>query len=215
MTMRGTHLLRRAYEALRGIAGRVRDHHSVEDGVAVTGEVRVRTHDEAALRRAAQDRGLDYDELDKEDKRRLVESANVEPVSEFHTENTTVVPLHEYLTDVLDPNQVEAEHDAAFLAVGTDGTDPTSSDRALGNEIDRIAVTATEDRGVSLFTTTFVDTTEGNPADPVATPVVEVGLVSNTTANPWILMNHALITAVEKDSTKTMTIDVTLTSGAT
>lgn len=191
---------------LAALVGRLRRAASglaVEDRATVRGEVSVYVHDAAALREAAQARGLDYDALDEQAKRDLARA--VEPSAAHHTTNTTVTQLHEFVVEVLDPNTAEASYDAANLALGTGTTTPTSGDTALGNEVYRTGVTTTEARGEDLYTSTFIDTSEANGYS-----LTEVGLASNANAGSGILVNHALISDVQKDNQKAVTIDITL-----
>jgi len=191
------------YRAADRFAAALGFGHLVEDDVRVTGEVRVATHDVADLREAAQDRGREWDAMS--DDERLALAREVEPAHTTRTENTTVEDLHERLVDVYDPDQATNPGEASHLAVGDDDTNPTTGDSALGNEVYRTPITGSEDQGRDLSTTTFLSTSEAN-----GYTLREVGLTTDSAANAWILLNHALISPEVKNDEKTLTIDVTL-----
>jgi hypothetical protein len=116
--------------------------------------------------------------------------------------NTTVDGLHESIVDFLDPNQ-SISLSASELALGDGTAAPASANISLNNEVLRIPVTDSADRGTSLFTSTFLDTSEAN-----GQTLEEVGLVSSPTGGT--LLNHSLIDTIDKNDETTATIDVTL-----
>jgi len=119
------------------------------------------------------------------------------------TTNTTVDALHEYFVDELDPSQT-VDLEASHLAVGTDGATGTNTgDTSLNNEVYRTSITDSIDNGKDLLSSTFLDSSEAN-----GNTIDEVGLFSSDTGGT--MLNHATITAITKDSSKTATIDVTL-----
>lgn len=142
-----------------------------------------------------------WDSYTKSEKRKILEEKD--PVQESHQTNTTVNGLFEYIVDNLDTGQ-SVNEDASHLALGTSTTDPTVDDTALGNEVFRTGVTSTLDDGTSLSTSTFIDTSEAN-----GNTIEEVGLF--TASSGGTLLNHASVQSVAKTSSKTLTIDVTLT----
>lgn len=172
----------------------------VRDGVQIRGEVDVALYDVDELRDAVDG----WDELGKAAKRAALLEADVEPVKQHSTTNTTVDDLHRYLVDNLDRDQ-DVNENATHLAVGTDDAAPTTADGALGNEVYRAALTDVIDNGTDLTTSTFLDSSEAN-----GNTLREVGLYTADAATGGILLNHALITEIPKDDTKTATIDVEL-----
>jgi hypothetical protein len=126
-----------------------------------------------------------------------------EPDRETHNANTTVDGLHEYIVNNLDPNQ-SVNLDATHLAVGTGTTQPVSGNTSLNNEVFRVPTTDSANRGATLFTSTFFDTSEAN-----GNTLTEVGLI--TADSGGTLLNHSLISTIDKDDESTATIDVSLT----
>jgi len=111
--------------------------------------------------------------------------------------------LHEYIVDALDPDQ-SANLDATHLAAGTGTTQPASGNTSLNNEVFRVQTTDSSDNGTTLFTSTFLDTSEAN-----GNALEEVGLI--TASSGGTLLNHSLIGTITKDDETTATIDVSLT----
>ena len=141
-------------------------------------------------------------ELTPERARRLLDAAPPTP-DETETTNTTVDGLNEYIVDELDPGQT-VDLDASHMAFGDDGASGTSSsDSSLNNEQYRTSVTDNVDNGKDLLCSTFLDSSEAN-----GYTIDEVGVI--TASSGGTLLNHATISSVSKDSTKTATIDVTL-----
>ncbi len=162
-----------------------------------TDNVRVRVHSIDTLR----DEIPEWDALEKAEKREAIES--IEPDREHFHRNTTVDGLHQLIVDYLDPSQSVTES-ASYLAVGTDDTTPSKGDSTLGNEVYRSATTDDSDNGTTIYTTTFLDTSEAN-----GWTLREVGLF--TASSGGTLLNHSLIQEIAKDNTKAVTIDVELT----
>jgi hypothetical protein len=125
------------------------------------------------------------------------------------TTNTTVDGLHEYIVGNLDPTQA-VDLNVTHLAVGNDDTAPTTSDTTLTNEVHRTEITDIIDNGNDFTTSTFLDSSEAN-----GYTLNEVGLFTDDGTADNLMVNHALITSIEKDSTKTATIDVELQFRAT
>jgi hypothetical protein len=159
--------------------------------------VHVREHDIGTLR----EQWTGWDENPKWVKREL--ARRTEPDREQHNANTTVDGLHEYIVDNLDPSQ-SVDLDASHLAVGTGTTQPASGNSSLNNEVFRVATTDDSDNGATLFTSTFLDTSEAN-----GNTLEEVGLF--TASSGGTLLNHSLISSITKDDETTATIDVSLT----
>jgi hypothetical protein len=158
--------------------------------------IMVRTHDASTLREQ-------YPGWDGFSKARKRDLAAQTPAKECSiTRNTTVDGLHESIVDLLDPAQT-VSLSASELALGDGTTAPASANTSLNNELIRIPVTDSADRGTSLFTSTFLDTSEAN-----GQTLEEVGLVTDSTGG--LLLNHSLIDTIDKNDETTATIDVTL-----
>lgn len=198
-------LIQTVRERIYESAGRLARHlvRRTTDTATVHGEVEVRLHDSAALREAARDRGLNYDELDKPEKLELTRA--VEPKAVRTVENSTLEEYHEHLADLADPATAATAETASHLAVGTDGTAASASDTGLIAEVTRVAVTDSQRTGRDLFTSTFLDTSEAN-----GNTLREVALASDATAGQGIEFNRAVIADLPKTSEDTATIDVTL-----
>lgn len=168
---------------------------------ATYGDVRVAVHDRDPLERAASSHGLEFDSLGKQERHEL--ARGVAPTEVWETTNTTVKGLHEWIVDALHPGTTESAETIEYLAVGTDGTTPTSDDSSLGNEVYRVTNTDRENRGRDLRTSTFLDTTEAN-----GNTLREVGLFTESSGG--LMVNRALISEIVKNNRKTVTIDVTL-----
>lgn len=160
--------------------------------------VHVRVHDIDELREAFPG----WDENPKWVKQRL--ARRVAPLDEQHHENTTCISLHEYLAENLHPATASNES-ASHLAVGTGTTQPASGDGSLESEVYRVATTDDAVNGGELFTSTFLDTSEAN-----GNTLTEVGLVTDDGSGSNLLLNHSLISGIEKTSNTTATVDVTL-----
>jgi hypothetical protein len=155
-----------------------------------------RTHDIQTL----QDEWPNWDEYRKPRKRSLAAQTPASTVS--ISRNTTVDGLHESIVDLLDPNQT-VSLSASELALGDGAASPASANTRLNNEVIRIPVTDSADRGTSLFTSTFLDTSEAN-----GQTLEEIGLVTQPSGGT--LLNHSLIDTIDKNDETTATIDVTL-----
>lgn len=193
---------------LRDLLGRLKNRITnalawalgVRDGIQIRGEVDIALYDVAEVREEIDG----WDDLAKAGKHAALQRADVEPVEQYSTTNTTVDSLHQYLVDNLDPEQAVDEN-ATHLAVGTDNTQPATGDAALGNEVYRTELTDVIDNGTDLTTSTFLDSTEAN-----GNTLREVGLYTADAATGGMLLNHALISEIPKDGSSTATIDVEL-----
>lgn len=180
---------------------------NTNSGLTLTGRIDTRVHDEQTLREAADD----YDSLSNTEKMEL--SRNVQPEYTDTVYNVTTDQLHQYFVDNLDPGQTAAKDNVTelWLGLGTGGTTAVStSDTDLTSRVYEEVVTDTADNGKDLLTSTFLDSTEGNGND-----FDELGLFSGDPSNlsnaDVFMLNHATFNTVTKDSTKTVTFDVTLT----
>lgn len=174
------------------------DSRQLSPEISGIDNVRISLHDVGDLR----ERFPDWDSLSKQEK--LERSRRVEPDRVVESSNVTTTGLHELIVDLLHVEQAVDEA-ASHLAVGTGNTAPSSGNTQLNNEVYRVAVTDSTDRGNELFTSTFLDSTEANGYN-----LVEAGLVTSAAGGSNILLNHALISDIEKDNESTATIDASL-----
>jgi len=170
----------------------------IDPEVSGIDNIRISLHDVDDLR----SRYPEWDELSKQEK--LARSRQVEPDRVIESSNVTTTGLHELIVDLLHTEQA-VDESASHLAVGTGDTAPSSGNTQLNNEVYRVAVTDSTDRGTELFTSTFLDSTEANGYD-----LLEAGLVTSAAGGSDILLNHALISDIEKDNESTATIDASL-----
>lgn len=180
---------------------------NTNSGLHLEGRIDTRVHNEEDLREAADD----YDSLSKQEKMEL--TREVSPAYTDTVYNVTTDELHQYFVDNLDPNQVGAKDniEISWLGLGTGGgTAVATSDTDLTTRTYEETVTDVTDNGKDVLASTFLDSTEGNNND-----FDELGLFSgdpNNLGNAEVfLLNHATFNTVTKDSTKTVTFDVTLT----
>lgn len=121
--------------------------------------------------------------------------------------NTTVTGMHEYFAINLDDTQTVDEN-VTHLAVGDDGTSPDVSDTTLTNEVFRKQVSDYSQINETLTASTFIDSDEAN-----GSTLREVGLFAGPDQSDR-MWNHSTIAAIEKDNTRTITIEVDLTFSA-
>ena len=182
------------------------DSRNTDSGLRLQGRIDRRTHEVGHLKTAFPQ----WEQLSKEEK--LDASRKVKPVAEDTVYNVTTDALHEYFVDNLDPDNSgpEANVSVEFLGLGTDAASGTAqTDTDLNTRAYEEPVTDIADNGDELLASTFLDSTEGNGND-----FDELGLFSGDPANltnaEVFLINHATFAAVTKDSSKTVTFDVTL-----
>lgn len=185
---------------------------------AIKGTVRVRAFDDAALRGAARDRGLDYGSLSKGEKFSLVEAATeagtITPSLDETTHNQTLQQYHEHLVDLTDPaTGVSTAFQPEFMAVGTDATAEDHTQTGLQSEYDRVDLTRTDNDGEDLYTAAFLDTGEANADDDLGLDLTEA-MLTTTASTPTpaneLNFNRAVIPALTKNSLTTATIEITL-----
>ena len=166
--------------------------------LSVTGRIDTRAYDNEQL-------PDDWYDLSTEEK--LQTTRELEPVEEHTDYNTTVFGMHEYFAINLDPTQT-LEEDVTHLAVGDDDTAPSDTNDTLNNEVFRKEVTDHSQTDNELLASTFIESDEAN-----GETFREVGLFAGPDAvdRMW---NHSTIASIEKDNTRTITIDVTLTFSA-
>jgi len=179
---------------------------NTDSGLQLQGRIDRRTHELGHLRTAFPQ----WEQFSKEEK--LAASRKVKPVAEDTVYNVTTNALHEYFVDNLDPDNTSTEANVAaeFLGLGTDAASGTAqTDTDLNSRAYEEPVTDVADNGDELLASTFLDSTEGNGND-----FDELGLFSGDPANltnaEVFLINHATFAAVTKDSSKTVTFDVTI-----
>jgi hypothetical protein len=155
----------------------------------------------------------DWESLSKEAKHSRLHNGTVDPVQTRETPNVTTESLHQYFVDNLDPDNTSAAANisAAWVGLGDGGGSGTTvTDTDLNNRLYEETVTDHADNGDSLIASTFLDSTEGN-----GQTFDEIGLFSGNPANlaqdDVFLLNHATFSPVTKDSSRTITFDVTLT----
>jgi len=180
---------------------------SNQESLTLTGRINRMTHTVSDL----QSKYPNWDEFSKQEKLEAVH--NTEPENEDVVYNVTTDRLHEYFVDNLDPANasVEANVTSEYMALGVDGASGTAtSDTDLNQREYYEPVTDHADNGKELLASTFVDSTEGNN-----NTFDEIGLYTGDPADldqeEVFLINHATFSGVEKDNSKTITFDVTLT----
>lgn len=147
----------------------------------------------------------DWDDRSDSDKMDWLSDA--EPDEQHVDYNTTVFGMHEYFAINLDDSQT-LDESATHLAIGDDDTQPATDDSTLTNEIFRKVVSDYGQINETLTASTFIDSDEAN-----GFVFREVGLFAgpNETDRMW---NHSTIAAIEKDNSRTITIEVDLTFSA-
>ena len=171
---------------------------ATDNGLSISGKIETKTYNEESLPSG-------WDEMSDKEKLSVLNGA--EPDEEQTDYNTTVFGMHEYFAQELDPNQDEDE-DVTHLAFGDDDTEPDVTNDTLSNEVFRKEVTEYSQNDNELLASTFIDTDEGN-----GETFREVGLFAGPDEAD-VMWNHSTISAIQKDSSRTITIDVTLSFDA-
>jgi hypothetical protein len=186
------------------------DSREMGSGMNFQGRIDRKTHELGHLKTAFPQ----WEQLSKKEK--LEASRKVKPVEKDTFYNVTTSSLHEYFVDNLDPDNEspEANVSVEFLGLGIDAASGTAeADTDLNDRVFEGPVTDVAKNGSELLASTFISSSDGNGND-----FDELGLFSGDPANisdPSVfLINHAEFPAVTKDSTKTVTFDVTLTFSA-
>lgn len=144
-----------------------------------------------------------WDELS--DSEQIAALEDCEPVATQTDYNTTVEGMHTYFARDLNPND-SISADVTHLAVGDDDSvTPASTDASLNNEVFRKGVSTYTQVDNTIEASTVIDTGEAN-----GNTFKEVGLFAgpNLGDRMW---NHSIIASVQKDSSRTITLDITLT----
>lgn len=134
-------------------------------------------------------------------------------VRTLRTHNTVCEGWHKLLIRLATPEDALDHTDLSWkLAVGDDDTTtPAYSNTSLNNEVARTDVTDWINEGTNLFTSTFIDSTEANASGGGTQSIVEVGVVVEVDGESTeYLCNHSTIAEIQKDNTKTATIESTL-----
>lgn len=183
------------------------ESRDTNSGLRMKGRIDTKVHKESDLR----ERADNYNSLSKKEKMEL--SRDVEPEYEDTAYNVTTDSLHEYFVDNLDPGNDSAGSNvnAGWVGLGINGGGATdTSDTDLNTRTYEEEVTDVADNGKELLASAFIDSDEGN-----GNTFDEIGLFSGDPANlgdsDTFLINHATFSDVEKDNTRTVTFDVTLT----
>ena len=149
-----------------------------------------------------------WDELS--DKEKLEATRDLEADEEHTDYNTTVFGMHEYFAINLDPTQT-LEEDVTYLAIGDDDTAPSVGNDALNNEVFRKEVTDYSQTDNELLASTFIESDEANDETFREVGLFAGGEEPGDDEFPDRMWNHSTIASIEKDNTRTITIDVTLT----
>lgn len=183
------------------------EYRNSDSFAGVEGVIETKLHNVSDLKEACPE----WDALSKEEKYKV--ATNVEPIESNVTYNVTTTGLHEYIVRNLDPGLTAPEDNVSvtYLALGTNGAGGTTvNDTDLNNRVYSETITDHADNGNELLASTFVDSTEAN-----GETVDELGLFTGDPTNianaEVFMVNHSSFTAITKDSSKTVTFDVTLT----
>ena len=185
------------------------------EATETTGSFSISAHNTADLRDAAEEAGLDYDELTKKQKLKL--SRGVDPEKIEEVDNVTCVGLFRGIVRLLDASTPDAPPiDQFALGRGSDSTQVTTNSESLIDEVDRVTVTqyGTQSAGEELICTIFVDEGEANVNVSAGETLDEGGLIIGDepeSGDNWELANHALFSqSYQKDASKTLTMEYTL-----
>lgn len=117
------------------------------------------------------------------------------------------------LTRLADPEDSLTHDDVDYeLAVGEDdSTAPSFTDTSLNAQVGQTNVTDYINEGTTLYTSTFIDSTEANPDDGSAyQSLVEYGVFAICPDETY-LCNHSLISEIQKTEGKNANIEARLT----
>jgi hypothetical protein len=159
---------------------------------------------------AYSDEQLPDDWSNRTDSERLDYLRGVEPDEQIDESNVTTIGMHEYFAENLDPTDGTINLQADYLAIGTDDTTPDSSNRSLNAEYFRKQVSDGIVSGNELQVDTLIQSSEAN-----GSTIREVGLFTDTSGGGnERMLNHAVIADIQKDNTRNITVEVTLTFSA-
>lgn len=171
---------------------------NADSKLSITGTVEAKSYD-------TDDLPNDWDSMS--DKEKLEATKSLEPVDEVVDHNTTVRGMHEYFAINLDRNQ-SLQEDIQYLAIGNDDTDPQVTNSTLNNRVFEKEVTDVSQSSNEVVASTFIDEGEAN-----GSTFREVGLFAGADASDR-MWNHSAIANIEKDTNRTITLDITLTFDA-
>ncbi len=172
------------------------DERHVDENIAVEDNVHVAACDTAILR------WLEpcWDALPKAAKLHVFDDVTERGWgSESSDHNVTCDEFYERAVDGLKqsaPDPAPITH----LAVGTDGTDPSSSNDSLNAEHARVEVTEFIDEGTSLTTQALLAKEEANGA---SSDLVELALLAE-----GYFLNHSLFNGITKTSSKAVRFQI-------
>ena len=170
---------------------------TTNDALGITGRIDTKTYDVSPP-----------DHLS--DKEKLEWLREQEPVGENTDYNITVFGMHEYFAINLDPTQT-LEEGTTHLAIGDDDTAPSDTNDTLNNEVFRKSVTDHSQTDNELLASTFIESDEANGETFREVGLFAGGAEPDDDDFPDRMWNHSTIASIEKDNTRTITIDVTLT----
>lgn len=166
------------------------------DNLSITGRIDTKAYTDEQLPE-------NFDDLSEEEQVNTLKER--EPAVSETSHNVTVREMHEYIAQNLDESQA-VNKDVTHLAVGDDSASGTSvSDSALNNEVFRKEVSSYSQTSNELVSSTVIQESEAN-----GNTFREVGLFAGSDAT-FTMWNHATISDITKDNTRTITIDVTFT----
>jgi hypothetical protein len=121
---------------------------------------------------------------------------------------------HTLLTRLADPEDSLSSDDADFrLELGEDSAaSPSYTDTGTSSKIARTDVTDYINEGTTLYTSTFVDSTEANPTGGGNYQSIhEIAIIAVVDSEGVeYCCNHSTINEVQKDNQKTATIEASL-----
>jgi len=182
---------------------------SVQEQAGLRANIRVAEYRITALKRVARTHCWDWADLSDRERYRVARFAT--PTRESAASNTTTVGFSEWIVDGLDASQ-DSPPPIDGLAVGSGTGTVAESDRSMFTPEGVSDVAVTRDDGDTVFTATFIDTTEFNEVT-----ITEVGLRAGDDADGYDakLLNHANgFNSIEKTNSRTVTIEATLTLSA-
>lgn len=189
-------MIRRLLEWLRR---RKRVEIPVDELTGMAGEIEIRVYDVDDAR----ERWPDWDELPKSRRAELVRQ--LDPDSVDRTTNAILDEWLEHLVDLMDQTQTDTAEEVTHFAVGTDDTEPQSTDTGLVSEVYRTEIDTETDNGKDFDASGFLDSTEAN-----GNTLKEAALATASTAGNGLEVNRGLISSTEKTSQKLITTNFTI-----
>lgn len=132
------------------------------------------------------------------------------------THNVTCREWHALLVRYADPEDSLTAQDVEYrLHVGSDSDEGVGyRDTSLNNKLFEGVITDYQNLGTELYTTAFIDSTEGNPggSEPYQS-LREIGIAAHVErdgAREYYFLNHSTIPEVQKNDQVTVTVEATL-----